>query len=115
MSLALYMDENVPIAITEGLRLRNVDVITVQADGLTSYPDPKVFDRAIELNRIVFSMDQDFLTEGKLRQQKGESFPGVIFARQTKVSIGACVTDLELIAKLGNPEEFANQVRYLPL
>ena len=28
MSLSLYMDENVPIQITEGLRLRDVDVYT---------------------------------------------------------------------------------------
>ncbi len=39
MSLSLYMDENVPIAITEGLRMRGVDVLTVQEDGLTSFPD----------------------------------------------------------------------------
>jgi predicted nuclease of predicted toxin-antitoxin system len=61
------MDENVPIAITEGLRMRGVDVLTVQEDGLTSFPDPVVFDRAIELQRIVFSQDQDFLAEAKRR------------------------------------------------
>jgi len=115
VSLALYMDENVPIAITEGLRSRDVDVLTVQKDGLTSYPDPMVFDRAVQLNRIVFSMDQDFLAEAKRRQQTGETFPGVIFARQAKVLTGTCVTELELVAKLGKPEEFANQVWYLPL
>lgn len=115
MSLAFYMDENVPLAITEGLRSRNVDILTVQEDGLTSYPDPMMFDRAVQLNRIVFSMDQDFLAEAKHRQQVGESFLGVIFARQTKVSIGTCVTELELVAKLGKPEEFVNQVWYLPL
>ena len=59
------MDENIPIAITEGLRMRGVDVLTVQEDGLTSFPDPVVFDRAIELQRIVFSQDQDFLVEAK--------------------------------------------------
>ncbi len=109
------MDGNVPIAITEGLRSRHVNVLTVQADGLSNAPDPLVFDRAITLGRIVFSMDQDFLAEGKRRQSAGESFPGVIFARQTKISIGTCINDVELVAKLGNSEEFANQVWYLPL
>jgi predicted nuclease of predicted toxin-antitoxin system len=61
------MDENVPIAITEGLRMRGVDVLTVHLLGLTSFPDPVVFDRAIELQRIVFSQDQDFLAEAKRR------------------------------------------------
>ncbi|WP_233749026.1 DUF5615 family PIN-like protein [Leptodesmis sichuanensis] len=111
----LYMDENVPLAITKGLRSRQVDVLTVQEDSLTSYPDPVVFDRAVQLNRVVFSMDQDFLVEANHHQQLGATFPGVIFARQGRVSIGICVAELELVAKLGKPEEFANQVWYLPL
>lgn len=115
MSLALYMDENVPGAITEGLRLRGVDVLTVQEDGQTSFPDSVIFDRAIELQRIVFSQDQDFLAEAKRYQSEGRSFPGVIYARQLRVSIGDCVRDLEVIAKVGSAEDFANRVQYLPL
>ena len=115
MSLSLYMDENVPIAITEGLRMRGVDVLTVQEDELTSLPDPVVFNRAIELQRIVFSQDQDFLAEAKRRQAEGISFPGVVYARQLRVSIGDCVRDLEIIAKVASPEDFANSVQYLPL
>ncbi len=34
MSLALYMDEQVPRQITAGLRLRGIDVLTVQEDEL---------------------------------------------------------------------------------
>jgi Domain of unknown function (DUF5615) len=107
------MDENVPIQITDGLRLRNVDVLTVQEDGLASFPDPAVFDRAIELQRLVFS--EDFLAEAKRRQGEGSNFPGVVYARQSRVSIGDCVRDLEIIAKADHPEDFANRVQYLPL
>ena len=39
MSIALYIDENVARQITIGLRLRGVDVLTVQEDGRTGYPD----------------------------------------------------------------------------
>ena len=115
MSLSLYMDENVPLAITEGLRLRGVDVLTVQEDGLTSFPDPVILDRVIELQRIVFSQDQDFLAEAKRCQAQEVDFPGVIYARQLRVSIGDCVRDLEIIAKVGTPKDFANRVQYLPL
>jgi predicted nuclease of predicted toxin-antitoxin system len=48
------MDENVPGAITEALKKRGLDVLTVQEDGLTSAPDPVVFKRAIELGRVFF-------------------------------------------------------------
>ena len=33
MAIKLYMDVHIPKAITIGLRLRNVDVITAQEDG----------------------------------------------------------------------------------
>ncbi|MEC4895224.1 MAG: hypothetical protein SAL07_17945 [Oscillatoria sp. PMC 1051.18] len=42
-------------------------------------------------------------------------FPGVIYARQLYVSIGDCIRDLEIIAKVGNAEDFVNQVQFLPL
>ena len=33
MSVGLYMDVHVPAAVTHGLLLRNVDVLTAQLDG----------------------------------------------------------------------------------
>ncbi len=49
MAIAQYMDEHVRRAITIELRLRGVDVLTVQEDGRTGFPDPIVLDRATEL------------------------------------------------------------------
>jgi predicted nuclease of predicted toxin-antitoxin system len=113
VALALYMDEHVHRAITIGLRLRGVAVLTVQEDGLTSTPDSLLLDRALELQRVMFSQDQDFLIEANRRQSAGIPFAGVIFARQL-VAVGDCVRDLEIIAKAGNPEDLANRVEYIP-
>ncbi|MGP1387876.1 MAG: DUF5615 family PIN-like protein [Thainema sp.] len=115
MSLALYMDENVHGAITNGLRQRNVDVLTVQEDNRSGISDPEVLDRATELQRILFSQDDDLLVEAKARQIQAIPFPGVVFARQSRVSIGRCIQDLELIATLGELKEFESQVQFLPL
>ncbi len=115
MTVALYMDEQVPRQITAGLRLRGIDVLMVQEDGRTGAPDPVVLDRATELCRVVVSRDQDFLVEANRRQAEGIFFAGVIYAHQQLISIGDCIRDLELIAKAANPEEFANYVQYLPL
>ncbi|NES02346.1 MAG: hypothetical protein F6K22_05540 [Okeania sp. SIO2F4] len=49
MSIALYMDENVARQITEGLRQRGIDVLTVQEDSLSGEADPTVFNRATQL------------------------------------------------------------------
>lgn len=74
MTIALYMDEHIPRAITVGLRLRGVDVLTVQEDGLAGISDPVLLDRATELGRIVFSQDQDFLIEAHRRQAEEIDF-----------------------------------------
>jgi hypothetical protein len=114
VAISLYIDEHVHRAITIGLRLRGVDVLTVQEDGLTATPDPLLLDRALELQRIMFSQDQDFLIEAHHRQNAGIPFAGVIYARQW-VAVGDCIRDLELIAKASDPADLANRVEYIPL
>jgi predicted nuclease of predicted toxin-antitoxin system len=109
------MDEQVPKPITIGLRQRGVDVLTVQEDGRSSYPDPLLVDRATELRRVIFSQDEDLPLEAYRRQGEGIIFSGVIYARQSQVSIEDCVRDLELIAKVSEPDDCANCVQYLPL
>jgi len=44
--LAFYMDQHVPRAITEGLRIRGIDVITAYEDGASDMDDS---DLLIEL------------------------------------------------------------------
>jgi uncharacterized protein with PIN domain len=115
LSLIFYMDEHVHRSITGGLRLRGVDVLTVQEDGRSGLDDPQVLNRAIELGRILFSQDDDLLAEARLRQTAGISFPGLVYAHQLRTTIGECVRDLELIAKALPLEEIADQIFFLPL
>ncbi len=115
MAVALYMDQHVPRAITAGLRLRGVDVLTAYEDGASAWEDPALLDRAGALRRVLFTQDDDLLAEAARRQAQGRPFGGVIFAHQLHVSIGTCVRDLEIIAKNADTEELANQVLFLPL
>lgn len=109
------MDENVHGAITNGLRLRNIDVLTVQEDDRSGISDPEVLNRATELQRVLFSQDDDLLAEAKSRQTRSIRFPGLVFARQSRVSIGTCIRDLEIIVQLARPDELENWVQFLPL
>ncbi len=115
MSIALYMDEHIHLAITVALQFRDVDVLTVQDDGRKGTPDNILLDRAAELQRVVFTQDEDFLAIANLRQQEAVNFAGVIYAHQQSVTVGDCVRDLEIIAKVNEPEDLANCVQYLPL
>ena len=115
MSVPLYMDVHAPDAITVGLRLRGVDVLTAQDDGARRLSDALLLDRATALGRVLFSQDEDLLREAAQRQERGVPFAGVIFAHQLKVTIGRYIRDLELLAQAGAHEDFASRVRYLPL
>lgn len=114
MPVRLYMDHNVRRPITSGLRLRRVDVLTAFEDGSHELDDPDVLDRATGLGRVLYTEDDDFLTEGAARQRHGIEFAGVIYAHQY-LQVRVCIDDLELIAKAAEPEDLQDRVLYLPL
>jgi hypothetical protein len=109
------MDVHVHRAITDGLRLRGVDVLTAQSDGSATLSDTELLNRATTLGRVLFSQDFDLLREAARRQQSNEPFAGVVYAHQRDVSIGQCVRDLEVVAKVAEPQDLADRVQYLPL
>ena len=112
---SFYMDVHVKEAITRGLRRRGVDVLTAQEDGMARLDDAALLDRAAALTRLIFTQDDDFLEEANRRQTSGAYFAGVVYVHQLHAAIGQCIDDLETIAFASELEEYANQVRYLPL
>ena len=109
------MDVHVRRAITGGLRHRGVDVLTAQEDGTDRWKDEDLLNRAMELGRVLFTSDEDMLIEAARRQREGIPFGGVIYIHLLDGSVRQCLEDLELIAKLSEPEEYLNHVEYLPL
>jgi len=101
MALKLYMDHHVPRAITIGLRMRRVDVLTAHEDGASRLSDSDLLDRAGRLGRVLFTQDDDLVAEAIRRQRDVIPFSGVIYAHQLRTSIGLCIQDLELIARAG--------------
>lgn len=115
MPVAYYMDHNVPQAITNGLRLRQIEVLTAYEDGYHEAPDYLLMDRATSLGRVLFTRDDDLIIVAVQKLQQNHPFSGVIYAHQLKVSIGQAIMDLELIATAGNNEELQNTIQFLPL
>ena len=75
--------------------------------GLALYMDHHV-PRAI-------THDDDLLVEAARRKSEGLGFAGVVFAHPLHTSIGACVHNLELIAKAGEPGDLIGRALFLPL
>lgn len=102
-------------AVVEGLRARGVEILTAQADGAGKLDDPDLLDRAMTLERVLFTQDEDLLAEGVRRQRAGVDFAGIIYAHQMRVTIGRCIQDLELMAKVLDLADMANRIEHLPL
>jgi hypothetical protein len=96
------------------LRLRGVDVRTAEEDGTETLDDDALLDRATLLGRVLFTQDEDLLAPVQNRLQALREFAGVAYAHQLAISIGQAVRDLELLAKVLDPDDMRNRVEYLP-
>ena len=115
MAQAFYMDVHVPAAVTEGLRRRDVNVLTSQEDGTQEATDLTLLQRATELGRVLFTQDDDLLAIASTWQQRHRDFAGVVYSHQLGPGIGDVIEDLELIAACAADDEIRNRVIYLPL
>src|SRR5881397_1025803 len=75
MPIAFYMDHHVPRAITLGLRVRKVEVLTAYEDGTSELDDAALLDRASESGRVLFTRDDDLLSEATKRTKRGYLLP----------------------------------------
>ena len=107
-NIGFYMDENVPSAVTHGLRLRGVEVVTTQDAGLIGASDEAQLNLAASQDRVLFSQDADFLG----LHQQGLAHAGLAYAPQW-MSIGDLVRGLLLIHDVLTPEEMRGRVEFL--
>ena len=115
MSLSFYLDHHVPAAITNGLRQMEVNVLTVAEDGRADWEDDRLLERALELGRVVFTQDCDFLVLAARWQQARREFAGMVYGHQLRVTVGGAVRDLGLIASVMTQAEMRNGVEFVPL
>ena len=115
MPMSIYMDVHIPLAIADGLRRRNIDVLTSQEDGTSECEDELLLARASELGRLLFTQDEDFLKIAADLQRSGQHFVGILYAHQQGASLGRLVEDIELITTCAEPNELFARVTYLPL
>ena len=96
MAIGLYMDVHIPRAITNGLRLRGVDVLTAQEDETITLPDSALLDRATELRQTALFARRRFAG------RSAQSFDGKyrIFRRRLFSSIEK--SDWKMYRRFGN-------------
>jgi len=110
-------DEDFNNDILRGLRRRDVaaDVVRVQDTTAAGADDSTVLILAASEQRILLTHDVSTLIAAALvRVRAGSPMPGVLAVPQ-RMPIGEVLDDLALIVECSEQDEWANQVRFLPL
>jgi hypothetical protein len=115
VTLRLYLNHHVPVAVRDGLRRRGVDVVTAEEDQSARLDDDVLLARARDLGRVLVTQDDDFLVIAADWQQANRPFAGVAYGHQLRVTIGQAVRDLALLAEALEPGDMMSRVVYLPL
>ena len=102
------MDEHVPAAVTQGLRRRGVEALTVQEAGLRSATDEEQLAFALAQRRVIFTQDADFprLHAG------GVHHAGIVYAPQ-QTRVGAMIRGLMLVVEVLGPDDMMDHLEYL--
>jgi predicted nuclease of predicted toxin-antitoxin system len=116
MKIQLLADENLRRGIVLGLRRREATVSFVQAyeAGLAGKDDFTVLRIAAEQNRILVSHDLRTMPDHFRRFIERQASPGVILIPQ-KLPLSSAIEELLIIWLASEPEEWINQIRFLPL
>jgi predicted nuclease of predicted toxin-antitoxin system len=97
-------------------RQPDLDIVRVQDAGLRTAQDPDVLEWAASQGRILISHDRK--TVPKFAYQRvaaGLPMPGVFIIRNRPDHVGLMVEEILLVALDSEPEEWKDQVQFLPL
>lgn len=108
--IKIYADENVNIAIVEGLRRRGVEAWSAIEKGKIGLSDEEQLRYASKEKAIIFTHDDDFLS---MATESGIEHCGIIYVHQQHLSIGECIRRLKGIIETMSPEEMHNRTLFL--
>ena len=104
-----YLDQHIPSAVAQGLRLRGVDVLTAQEAGRCGLGDQEQLEFANSGARVIVTHDADYLALA------AEAMPhaGIAYCHATKYAVGQLIRLLLLLHGVMDAEEMRNHVEYL--
>ena len=110
-------DENFNNDILHGLQSRNPDIDIMRAQDTEIYQagDPKMLEWAAKQGRILLTHDvRTIPSYAYERVVAGLPMSGIIEVSQ-QIGVGEAIEELSILIGAGEPVDFENQVRYVPL
>lgn len=96
--------------IAYGLRRRGVDVLTTQEAGHLSNSDEQQLEYAKQEDRVLFTMDEDFL----ISHSQSQEHAGIIYVPQNRrISVGEAVRGLWFVYETSTSEMMKGHLEFL--
>ncbi|MCZ7356290.1 MAG: DUF5615 family PIN-like protein [Candidatus Methanoperedens sp.] len=108
--IKIYTDENVNVAIVDGLRRRGVEAWSAIDKKKLGLSDEEQLKYALEERATIFTHDDDFLS---MAAESGMEHYGIIYVHQQHLSVGECIRRLKAIVETMSPEEMHNRILFL--
>ncbi len=111
--IKIYSDEDVDIAIAEGLKRRGVKAWSARDAGNLGLTDEEQLQYAFRNKATIFTYDDDFLIVADDWVRKWRKHAGIIYVQRQKLSVGECIRRIELIVDILDAEEMKNHIEFL--
>jgi hypothetical protein len=118
VTVRFLADEDLRDSIIQGLRSREpaLDILDVKSAGLRGTKDPALLEIAAEQGRIPITQDRNTMTAHFWeRLAAGKSSPGLFVVPDQLSAIGDVIEWLLLVWTASQPEEWRDQVVYVPI
>lgn len=113
MRLRIYTDENVDVAVAQGLRRRGVDAWSARDAGNLGMSDEEQLEYVRKERAVIFTHDADFLRLAHRELQEGREHWGVIYAHVGQFTVGECIRRLMDYALFMDAGEMKNRIEFL--
>lgn len=108
--IIIYVDENVDVAVVEGLKRRGIEAYSPRDFGNTAFSD----DQQIEFTRkrgfVILTHDTDFL---QVVTEKDVEHSGILFVAQTQLTVGEIIRRIAYLVSILTAEEMKNHIEFL--
>jgi hypothetical protein len=113
MALRFFFDECADEDVARALQALGLDVVTASSVGRKGQADQDQFEYSRTENRVIYTVDADFLSLAADCQRRGEFFTGVIFHAPFARSKREMINALVLCDGVFEPADMYNRVEFI--
>ena len=108
--IKIYADEDVNIAIIEGLKRRGIQAYSCKEVGNIGLTDEEQIEYANSKKLVILTHDTDFL---RIVHERKLNHCGMVFVSQNKLSVGDVIRKIEFLMSVISEEDMTNHIEFL--